>query len=89
MIQAVLHFDGDSYDSNRDRSRLSLQLERVRTILGDGGWHTLPELEERLGHPQASISARLRDLRKPKHGSNDIQREYVANGLWRYRMVRP
>lgn len=87
MTQTVLDFDGDSYDSSRDRSRLSLQLERVRTILGDGSWHTLAELEERLGHPQASISARLRDMRKARYGGHTIERRYINRGLWEYRMI--
>lgn len=80
-------FLGQTYSDARDHGRLSAQLDRVRATLKDGAWHTLAELEDRLGYPQASISARLRDCRRPEHGGYTIEREYVMRGLWRYRMV--
>lgn len=79
-------FDGATYDHARDHERLGKQMQAVYEVLRDGGWHTLSELSERTGYPEASISARMRDLRKAKFGGHRIERDYVANGLFRYRM---
>ena len=54
----------------------------------DGLEHTLAELHQITKDPEASISARLRDLRKPKFGSHDIQRRYVERGLFVYRLLK-
>lgn len=80
-------FDGDTYSGERDGGRLFAQLVRVRLILSDGEWHTLPELSATTGDPEASVSARIRDLRKRKWGSRIVLREYAGHGLWRYRLV--
>jgi hypothetical protein len=82
-------FDGKTYDEDRDRARLSRQINRVFEVMLDRKWHTLAELEETTGAPQASISARLRDLRKRKFGSWRVRRRYVAHGLWEYRLRDP
>lgn len=89
MTQTELDFDGRTYNAKRDRSRLSVQLERVKLLMLSGGWWTLGELENALGHPQASISARLRDLRKSRFGGYTVEREHMTGGLWRYRMTKP
>lgn len=81
-------FQGESFDPARDGRRLSKQLDAVRTFMLDGKWHTLSEISEVAASPQASVSARLRDLRTPRGGSFIIQREYIANGLHQYRLVR-
>jgi len=39
------------------------------------------------GGSEASVSARLRDLRKAKFGAHTIERQRVSAGLFRYRMV--
>lgn len=80
-------FDGTTYDHAKDGQRLASQLERVRYAMQDGQWHTLRELADRCGGSEASISARLRDLRKARFGAMDVQRERVAGGLWRYRLA--
>jgi hypothetical protein len=81
--------DGETFDPERDGERLALQLKAVRRAMSDHKWHTLYGLSIATGAPEASASARLRDLRKPNHGSNIIERRYVNNGLWEYRMARP
>jgi uncharacterized membrane protein len=53
-----------------------------------GDWWTLAELARATGYPEASISARLRDLRKPKFGGYTVERQYVERGLFRYRVTR-
>ena len=85
---SIWDFDGETYRSERDRVRLSRQLIAVREVLSDNGWHTLEEIAGRTGEPEASISARIRDLRKTRFGGHVVEREYVGKGLWRYRMVK-
>ena len=80
-------FDGVTYEAGRDGNRLYAQLARVWLCLRDYQWHTLPELARVTGDPEASISARLRDLRKRKFGGYTVERRYVAQGLWAYRLA--
>jgi hypothetical protein len=80
-------FDGETFEPVRDGSRLGRQLLCVRSRLIDGQWHTLAELSETCEASEASVSARIRDLRKRRFGSHEIEHEYVTRGLWRYRMV--
>lgn len=49
-------------------ARLGKQARRVIVLMVDGEWRTLSEISERTGDPEASISARLRDLRRADHG---------------------
>lgn len=79
--------DGQTYDHGRDGLRLAAQHQRVLAYMSNGRWWTLRELAQATGDPEASISARLRDLRKPKFGSYKVAREYVERGLFRYRLV--
>lgn len=82
-------FDGSTYDPARDRARLQRQLARVREIMRDGQWRTLAELAAETGAPEASVSARLRDLRKQKFGALFVERRRVPgeNGLHTYRVT--
>jgi hypothetical protein len=89
MVRQGDLFGGETFDPKRDTSRLFRQLQLVRAQMADGLWHTLGELEIATGYPQASISARIRDLRKERWGSHVVVREFVRRGLWRYRLVLP
>ena len=80
-------FDGVTYDPERDHDRLAKQLSAVRAVLSDHEFHTLYYLSLITGAPEASVSARIRDLRKTRWGSNIIERRYIGSGLWEYRMV--
>jgi hypothetical protein len=64
--QRDLYFDGETYEPEQDRERLAGQLERVRELMLDGEWRTPAEMSAKLGAEWASISARLRDLRKER-----------------------
>ena len=86
-VASFPHRDGSTYQHARDGKRLHCQHHRVLAALRGGRWWTLRELHEQTGDPEASISARLRDLRKPRFGSHCIQREYVERGLFRYRLA--
>lgn len=79
--------DGQTYVHARDGQRLAAQHARVFEFLRYGGWHTLEAISEATGAPEASVSARLRDLRKPRFGAHRIEREYVRRGLFRYRLI--
>lgn len=79
--------DGVTFEEGRDGKRLNDQLLRVFKAMRDGKWHTLSDLHEATGDPEQSISARLRDLRKPHVLGAIIEREYVESGVWKYRLV--
>jgi hypothetical protein len=76
---------GATYSAPRDRDRLNRQARLVFQVMADGRWHTLAEISERTEQPEASVSARLRDLRKHRFGSHIINTRYRGSGLWEYR----
>lgn len=80
--------DGGTYLHERDGLRLAAQHQRVLAYMSDGQRHTLGELARMTGDPEASVSARLRDLRKPKFGGYTIKRFYVARGLHEYQLCK-
>jgi hypothetical protein len=84
---------GETFDAAFDYARLNLQQRVVYDTVKDGGWWTPHALEERTGYGWASISARLRDLRKQEFGGFIVDRERVPGaeerGLYRYRLRVP
>lgn len=78
---------GVTFDRKRDGKRLNDQAMRVFKAMQSGEWRTLREISEETGDPEASVSARLRDLRRPELGGFTVQREYVARGMWKYRVL--
>jgi DNA-binding IclR family transcriptional regulator len=82
-------FDGQTFESDRDGERLTRQLEKVRDLMTDGSWRTLEEIHAQTGAPPASVSARLRDLRKAKFGAFTVERKHLRRGLFCYRVLRP
>jgi hypothetical protein len=85
---ALPDFDGATFDPRRDKVRLGKQASRVWREMRDYQWHTLAELARLTDDPEASISARIRDLRKPKFGGHIVERENLGAGTWRYRLLR-
>ena len=88
---AVPPFDGATFEAPRDADRLGHQLGAVRDyLLRVDCWCSLVELERATGYPQASISARIRDLRKPKFGGFHVPRRRRAGcpGTFEYRIAR-
>ncbi|HVY65919.1 MAG TPA: hypothetical protein VHH11_13945 [Gammaproteobacteria bacterium] len=83
--------DGETFDGELDGVRLGAQMARVRALLLDGRWRTLAEIAVATGDPEASVSARVRDLRKPRFGGYDVQRRrrpgLEARGVWEYRLA--
>lgn len=84
----VAAFDGETFDQALDGPRLNAQLKRVRAVMLDGQWRSLRDIREHTGDPEASISARLRDMRKSKFGGYVVERRRVSGGLFEYR-VKP
>jgi len=85
----MTHFDGKTYNHELDHGRLKRQLNLVFDLMIDGEWRTLFEIENIISEPQASISARLRDLRKPRFGSYVVERKRRSKGLFEYRVSKP
>ena len=86
ITQPELKFDGADYIPERDNDRLGAQLKRIFDIVIDGQWRTLQDISELTGDPHASISAQLRHLRKPRFGSWNVERKYIGDGLYLYRL---
>ena len=87
-----MRFNGSDYDRAHDDARLSVQLIRIRALMRDGQWRTLAEIARDTGDPQASISAQLRHLRKPRFGSWVVEkrsRGVRKDGLYEYRLLPP
>ena len=82
------HFDGKTYDPRLDHDRLSTQLDRTRGLMLDGRWRTLRQIANLVGGTEASVSARLRDLRKAKFGGLCVERRRIDGGLFEYRVLR-
>ena len=82
-----MKFNGADYNHDRDSVRLTGQILRIWNVVVDGRWRTLREIAQRTGDPEASISAQLRHLRKPRFGGYTVEREYINNGLYKYRVL--
>ena len=87
MTQTDLIFDGADYTPDRDNARLTGQILRVWECMKDGEWRTLGAISAITGDPEASISAQLRHLRKARFGAHIIDRIYIENGLYKYRLI--
>lgn len=76
---------GPAYDEHLDGARIKRQHETIRDLMLDGVPRTLPELAEKTGYPESSISAQLRHLRKTRFGAWNVMKERIGDsGLWAY-----
>ena len=87
QLNLSYRFDGITYDHRLDQARLTGQLLRVFELMRDGKWFTLERLREICGGTTQSLSARLRDLRKPRFGAYTVERRRRTAGTWEYRLV--
>jgi hypothetical protein len=78
---------GTTYDREFDYTRLNRQAQDIWRAMMDMRWHTLRGLSRETGHPEASVSARLRDFRKERFGRHRVERERLSGGLFRYRLI--
>jgi len=84
---------GETFDPKQDGGRLVGQLGRVRDFLlaREGRWLTLEQIAKGCAPAtEAAVSARLRDLRKPRYGGFIVEgrRSAPGRGLWVYRLRR-
>lgn len=70
-----------------DAPRLGRQLLAVRLLMADGQWRTLREISEATKAPEASASARLRELRHDGHTVERRRRGDPRAGLHEYRLA--
>lgn len=84
-------FGGTTVTEN-DTERLTTQLDAVKQVMADGKFRTLATIAEVVllltgrKATEASVSARLRDLRKEKFGCYTVERKSNGNGLFEYRV---
>ncbi len=83
-------FNGAGYETLADHKRLTGQIARVYECISIGHWFTLAEIAAATGDPEASVSAQLRHLRKPRFGGYRVDRRRrggEGSGLWEYKLV--
>jgi hypothetical protein len=95
-VYVVKKFGGDTYESAFDEKRLTGQWSRVWSIMSDGQWRTLGEIQAQ-SHirfqkhdSESAISARLRDFRKEVFGGHTVDRRRrgeAEKGLFEYRVI--
>lgn len=81
-------YNGSDYVPPRDDGRLDAQYDRIFNLMSDRHWRTLFEIEAATGDPSPSISAQLRHMRKPRFGSNSVNKRYIGNGTFEYQLVK-
>lgn len=89
-MKAKPKFDGSDIEDKFDTSRLSKQIRELYDLIRDGRYRTLSEIKAETGHPESSISANLRNLRKKRFGSftvNKRRRNLPSAGLWEYQLI--
>jgi hypothetical protein len=75
-------FQGETYDPVLDGKRLGRQLLSVEQTMSDGRWRSLKDIAWITKSPEASVSARLRDLRRMGWV---VQKRRLTPGTWIYR----
>jgi len=84
-----MKFSGPDYIPIFDQARLTGQIRRIYSLMKDGRWRTLKEIESETNDPQSSISAQLRHLRKPGFGSHQVNKRRRGDpyqGLFEYQL---
>jgi hypothetical protein len=79
----------EGYNGKADGPRLTRLLDAVRTLMLDGHWRTLREIVAVVGHSEAGVSARLRELRHRYAGGYTVLRKRIGDpkrGLWAYKV---
>jgi hypothetical protein len=94
-------FRGAAYVPSLDRARLSVQIEQIRSYMLGVEWRTLREIKAALEvlyapavFPESSISAQLRNLRKPGFSYRLLRRRRAGvrgpgAGIWEYLLLPP
>jgi hypothetical protein len=85
VAEPSLRFDGPDLQPE-DHARLTGQIGAISALMSDGLWRKLRVISECTGAPEASVSAQLRNLRKPRFGSHTVERRHLGSGLYEYRL---
>jgi hypothetical protein len=95
MTAMTATFDGATIEKG-DEPRLWSQLLAIADLMSDKQWRTLRGIKAEVNNQyslmasEASISARLRDLRKPRFGAFLVERKRIGPGaLCAYRVLPP
>ena len=82
-------FNGTDYVPSRDEKRLTTQHRKVReaALMWPGGWFTMAEIAKAVSEPPASVERQVRYLRAKRFGGYNIEKQHVAGGVFRYRLV--
>lgn len=86
LLNLAPRHDGPDLEPS-DHVRLSATLKKVVDLMSDGRLRTLREIATVVGCSEAGASARLRDLRKKKFGSYQVDRFRNGN-CWFYRVSK-
>lgn len=86
-----MHYGGTTFEPRLDEARLNDQTIRIYRLMNDSQWRTLAEISAETHDPEASVSARLRDLRKDDFGAFVVnrRRRTMYSGLWEYQLQPP
>lgn len=83
-------FDGEVYDSDLDKDRLTGQLLKVYEVMRDHQWRTIAEIQALTGIKlDGSISKQLRHLRYERFGAYTVEKRRrgpAGVGIWEYRV---
>lgn len=83
LVPESVGFQGDLF------GKLDGDVGRVFEAMKDGRRYTLRQLSGSLDIPEASVSARIRDLRKPEFGGHVIEKHALGGRRgYAYRLVR-
>ena len=87
-LSRAMRFDGPDYDPALDKMRLTAQLAMIFNLMRDGKWRTFRAISASTGgQPEPSVSAQLRHLRKPRFGSQVVNKVRAGeSGLWEYQV---
>jgi hypothetical protein len=71
------------------RRKLSSKMEAVLEYMQDNQWHTIKQISEAVsyGPAESGLTAGIRALRKPEFGSHNIEKRYIGESLYEYRLV--
>lgn len=83
---------GPAYEERLDGKRILKQMDVIRDFMLEdwlkGRWATLKEISDWTEIPEASVSAQLRHLRKPRFGGYVVEKRRRGQ-LWEYQVSKP
>lgn len=80
-------FKGAHIDTAKDSKPLTEQMLRVYNVMKDGKARTVKAIAAITEDSETSVSAQLRNMRKPEYGSMDVRLIPQGNRLYEYRLI--